>query len=105
MALGEVAGNIKGVNVTTRHDIDHDTHEFNSIFDILNASFVDYGITNQNKDDIQYSIQKTDRGIIAGGIKIIGFSNEINIDNQTYIPDNNSTIVKYDIVSSSSPNW
>lgn len=69
-----------------------------SIFDILHVKFVSTGITNQQDAQIQYSVQKTTMGDIAGGIKIVGFKNQIIIDNQTYIPDENSAIVKYNAV-------
>lgn len=68
---------------------------FSSIFDILNVKFQNSGFTDQQDESIQYSVQKTTIGDIAGGIKIVGFKNQIIIDNQTYIPDKNSTIVKY----------
>jgi len=78
---------------------------FTSLFDILNISFVDSGVTNQTEGDISYSVQKTDDGKIAGGIKIVGFKNQILINNHTYIPDNNSTIVKYEAVKTPSLNF
>jgi hypothetical protein len=71
---------------------------FENIFDILDTNLTNSGITNQTDDSIRYSIQKTTIGNIAGGVKIIGFRNQIVIDNTTYMPDNNSTIVKYDVV-------
>jgi hypothetical protein len=69
---------------------------FSSIFDILDTKFTDTGRTNQTADNIHYSIKKTENGIIAGGIKIIGFKDKVIIENETYIPDNNSVIVKTD---------
>jgi hypothetical protein len=71
---------------------------FSSIFDILNVDFQNSGYTNQQDESIQYSVQKTTEGDIAGGIKILGFRNQIIIDNKTYIPDENSAIVKYTAV-------
>lgn len=71
---------------------------FSSIFDILNMSFYDSAITNQSDDSIQYTVQKTTIGKIAGGVKIIGFRNQVVIDNRTYMQDNNSTIVKSEAI-------
>jgi hypothetical protein len=71
---------------------------FSSIFDILNMTFYDSAITNQSDDSIQYTIQKTTIGTIAGGVKVIGFRNQAVIDNQIYMQDNNSTIVKSEAV-------
>jgi hypothetical protein len=75
---------------------------FSSIFDILNQTFVDNGFTNQTANDIQYAVQQTEQGAIAGGIKIVGFSNVVNIDGVNYIPDNNSILVKYAAVKAPS---
>ena len=67
---------------------------FSSIFDILNTTLYYSAITGQSDDSIQYTVQKTTIGNIAGGVKIIGFRNQIVIDNRTYMQDKNSTIVK-----------
>jgi hypothetical protein len=71
---------------------------FTSIFDILNVNFQDSGITNQDDSKIVYSVQKNNVGNIAGGVKIVGFRNEVIIDNNTYMQDNNSTIVKSEAI-------
>ena len=71
---------------------------FSNIFDILNVNFQNSGYTNQQDESIQYSVQKTTVGDIAGDVKIVGFRNQIIIDNKTYIPDENSAIVKYTAV-------
>jgi hypothetical protein len=73
-----------------------------TILDIFNAQFYYTGITNQTDDKIQYTVIKNNQGNIAGGIKIVGFRNQIIIDNKTYISDKNSTIVKYDATMSNS---
>lgn len=71
---------------------------FSSIFDILDVKFQNSGFTNQQDESIPYSVSKTTMGNIAGGVKIIGFRNQVIIDNQTFIPDENSAIVKYTAV-------
>jgi hypothetical protein len=75
---------------------------FSTIFDALNLKYADNGFTNQTTDDIQYTVQQTEQGLIAGGIKIIGFSNVVNIDGVNYIPDNKSILVKYAAVKAPS---
>jgi hypothetical protein len=75
---------------------------FSSIFDALNLKYGDSGFTNQTANDIQYTVQQTEQGLIAGGIKIIGFSNVANIDGVSYIPDNKSILVKYSAVKAPS---
>jgi len=94
-----------GYSVENLPTVEHSEQIFSSIFDILNLNFSDTGRTEQKAEDIQYSLQKTDSGLIAGGIKIIGFKDLINIDNFSYIPDNKSILVKYDASASSSVNW
>ena len=89
----------------TNGTVDTDTHEFNDIFDILDVEFTDNGITNQPGAGIQYSVQQTEAGRIAGGIKIIGFRDLINIDNVSYIPNNDSVLVKYEVVKAPSYSW
>ena len=74
---------------------------FGSIFDILNINFQDSAITNQTDEQIQYTVQKTTSGNIAGGVKIVGFRNMVLINNTTYMQNNNSTIVKSEAVVAS----
>jgi len=97
-----MSGNVSYTNPPTK---EMSEKIFGSIFDILNQTFTDSGVTNQTTDDIHYTVQKTDSGMISGGIKIIGFRNIISIDDQSYVPDNNSTIVKYEAVKSLSLNF
>jgi len=78
---------------------------FDSIFDILEVEFTDSGTTNQTEEDIHYKVQKTESGRIAGGIKIIGFKDLINIDGVPYIPNNDSILVKYEAVKAPSFSW
>ncbi len=78
---------------------------FSSIFDILKVKTTSSGITKQTDEQIQYTVQNTEHGDVVGGIKIVGFKNKVTIDNQTYIPDDNSTIVKYSAAMSPSLNF
>lgn len=78
---------------------------FDSIFDILDVEFTESGRTEQIEDDIRYSVQKTESGRIAGGIKIVGFKDLVNIDGVPYIPDNDSVLVKYEVVKAPSFSW
>lgn len=78
---------------------------FSSIFDILDVDFTDTGLTNQTAEDIHYSVEKTESGRIAGGIKIIGFKDLIYIEGVPYIPNNESVLVKYEAVKAPSFSW
>lgn len=78
---------------------------FRSIFDILNVSFRDTGRTGQKAEDIPFSVQQTEQGAIAGGIKIMGFKDLINIEGVPYIPDNESILYKAAAVRAPSFNW
>lgn len=78
---------------------------FSSIFDILNIEFSDSGRTEQKAEDIPFSVQQTEQGAIAGGIKILGFKDLINIEGIPYIPDNESILYKAAAVRAPSFNW
>lgn len=78
---------------------------FSSIFDILDVKFTNTGRTNQTSEEIPYTIQETEQGRIAGGIKIIGFKDLIYIDGVPYIPGNDSVLVKYEAVKAPSFSW
>ena len=78
---------------------------FSSIFDILNMEFSDSGRTEQKAEDIPFSVQQTEQGAIMGGVKILGFKDLINIDNVSYIPDNESILYKAAAVRAPSFNW
>jgi len=79
---------------------DEEIQEFDDIFDILNVEFTDTGRTEQTADDIKLEVEKTTKGFVAGGIKIVGFKDQIILDNTTYIPDENSVLVKYKVIKS-----
>jgi hypothetical protein len=78
----------------TTPTIEQSEQIFSSVFDILKTTLYYSAITGQSDDSISYAVQQTKQGVIAGGIKIIGFRNQVVIDNKTYIQDNNSTIIK-----------
>jgi hypothetical protein len=92
-------GNYSYTNPPT---IEQSEQIFSSIFDALNLKYADSGFTNQTSNNIQYTVQQTEQGVIAGGIKIVGFSNVVNIDGVNYIPDNKSILVKYAAVKAPS---
>lgn len=101
--MGDIEGLYDGMEPMTDEELQE--FEFNSIFDILEVEFTDSGTTNQTEEDIHYKVQKTESGRIAGGIKIIGFKDLINIDGVPYIPDNDSILVKYEAVKAPSFSW
>lgn len=85
---------IGDISIDNQPSLELSEKVFSSIFDILNQSFTDSGITNQTEDQINFTVQPTEIGKISGGVKIVGFKDMIIIDNKSYIPDTNSTIVK-----------
>ena len=99
MGIPVVGNTVENVSVENPPTKEMSEKIFGSIFDILNTVFQDSAITNQTDDQIQYSVQKTTSGNIAGGVKIIGFRNTVLIDNITYMQDNNSTIVKSEAIT------
>ncbi len=93
------------ISVNNPPSIEMSEKVFSSIFDILGVEFTNTGRTNQTSEEIPYTIQETEHGRIAGGIKIIGFKDLIYIDGVPYIPDNNSVLVKYEAVKAPSFSW
>jgi len=71
---------------------------FSSIFDVLNTKFTGSGKTEQKAEDFNYTVIETEKGKVAGGIKILGFNNWIKIDNESYISSPKDAIVKTSIV-------
>lgn len=96
---------IGDISIDNQPTVEMTEKVFDSIFDILEVEFTDSGTTNQTEDDIHYKVQKTESGRIAGGIKIIGFKDLINIDGVPYIPQNDSILVKYEAVKAPSFSW
>jgi hypothetical protein len=79
--------------------------KMDDIFDILKMNFSGTGRTEQTADNIPYLVQETEQGRIAGGIKILGFKDLINIEGVPYIPDNESILYKAVAVRAPSFNW
>lgn len=77
---------------------------FSNIFDILDVDFSESAKTNQTADSINYTVQQTPKGKIAGGIKIIGFKDIAVIDNQQYIESNESILIKSSVIRNPSLN-
>ena len=73
---------------------------FDSIFDILDLKFTNSGRNEQTADDIDIEIEERTKGLIYGGMKIVGFSDVIYIDGIPYIPDENAILMKYKIIQS-----
>lgn len=100
--LGIPVGDISVDNPPT---VEMSEKVFSSIFDVLDVKFTGTGKTNQTSEEIPYTIQETEQGRIAGGIKIIGFKDVIYIDGVPYIPDNDSVLIKYNAVKAPSFEW
>lgn len=83
------------------------SHEvFDSIFDILNIKYTFSGVSTESSTKINYEIKETEMGKIAGGLKIVGFSNTTIIDGKTYISSPEDIIVKSSVIKNPSlQNW
>jgi hypothetical protein len=80
--------------------IDHDISQFDNIFDILDLEFSTSGRTGQTAEDIDIEIEEHTKGLIYGGLKIVGFADVVYIDGVPYIPDENAILVKYKVIQS-----
>lgn len=93
--MGIVQSNVSYINPPTK---EMSEKIFSSIFDVLDLTFKDTGRTNQTEAQINYTVIETPNGKISGGIKIVGFKDMIKINDTSYIPDSNSTLIKYSAV-------
>jgi hypothetical protein len=99
--LGIPVGDISVYNPPT---VEMSENVFSSIFNILDVDFAESAKTNQTADSINYTVQQTPKGKIAGGIKIIGFKDIAVIDNQQYIESNESILIKSSVIRNPSLN-
>ena len=67
---------------------------FDSIFDILEVEFANSGRTDQKAEDLPLQVVKKEKGIIAGGVKIVGFKDVIVLDDISYIPGEEAVLVQ-----------
>ncbi len=74
---------------------------FKNILNILNYKFYNDGYTGQDPGDIPIKINRTEKGLIAGGIAVVGFQDAVNIDNKTFVENMDSYIVKSSVIYSS----
>lgn len=91
---------IGDISMTNPPSIELSEHVFSNIHKILNFKFYDSGFTGQAAESIPYEIRGEDKGLLRGGISVIGFKNSITIDNKTYVPDNESYIIKSNVIVS-----
>ncbi len=94
MELGKIAP------TNTSGTIDTDQHEiiFDDIFDVFKITFSDNGRTGQTAEDIPLQVAEKNSGIIAGGLKIVGFKDRIVIDNVSYIPDDQAVLIQTKVI-------
>ena len=71
---------------------------FDSIFDILDVEFTESGRTGQVADDFPLQVVEKESGIIAGGVKIIGFKDKIVLDNVSYIPGKDAILIQSKVI-------
>ncbi len=95
ISVGDISRNISYDNPPT---VKMSERIFSNIFDILDLDFSESAKTNQTADTINYTVQETPKGKIAGGIKIVGFKDVAVIDNQQYIESNESILIKSSVV-------
>ncbi len=73
---------------------------FDSIFDILDVEFTNSGRTDQKAEDLPLQVVEKEKGIIAGGVKIVGFKDVIVLDNISYIPGEEAVLVQSKAIKS-----
>ena len=73
---------------------------FDSIFDILEVEFTNSGRTEQTAEDLPLQVVDKEKGIIAGGVKIVGFKDVIVLDNISYIPGEEAVLVQSKVIKS-----
>lgn len=95
ISVGDISRNISYDNPPT---VEMSERIFSNIFDILDLDFSESAKTNQTADTINYTVQETPKGKIAGGIKIVGFKDVAVIDNQQYIESNESILIKSSVI-------
>ena len=73
---------------------------FDSIFDILEVEFTNSGRTEQTAEDLPLQVVDKEKGIIAGGVKIVGFKDVTVLDNISYIPGEEAVLVQSKVIKS-----
>lgn len=94
--MGDIEGLYNGMEPMTEEEIEE--FEFNSIFDVLEMKFTDSGRTDQTAEDVPLQVAEKSSGIIAGGVKIVGFKDRIVIDNVSYIPDDQAVMAQTKVI-------
>lgn len=85
--------------------IEQSEEVFNTIYSILgieNTKFVESGITNQTADEIKYKVIETEKGKVAGGVKIVGWGNKIRYKGIEYVSSPEDALIKFSVVKNPS---
>lgn len=88
------------ISVNNPPSIEMSEKVFSSIFDILEVEFTDTGRTDQKAEDLPLQVVDKEKGIIAGGVKIVGFKDVIVLDNISYIPGEEAVLVQSKAIKS-----
>lgn len=86
------------ISVNNPPSIEMSEKVFSSIFDILDVEFTESGRTWQVADDFPLRVVEKESGIIAGGVKIIGFRDKIVLDNVSYIPGKDAILIQSKVI-------
>lgn len=98
--LADMGIPIEGIDYNNMPTKEMSEKVFDSIFDILEVEFTDTGRTDQKAEDLPLQVVEKEKGIIAGGVKIVGFKDVIVLDNISYIPGEEAILVQSKAIKS-----
>ncbi len=73
---------------------------FSNVLNILKLKFYNDGHTGQDPEDIPVTVERTERGLLSGGIAVVGFEDSVNINGVPYVENNDSYIIKSSVIYS-----
>jgi hypothetical protein len=91
---------IGDISIDNQPTVEMTENVFDSIFDILDVEFTNSGRTDQKAEDLPLQVVDKEKGIIAGGVKIVGFKDVIVLDNISYIPGEEAVLVQSKAIKS-----
>ncbi len=96
--LADMGIPLEGIDFNNMPSKEMSEKVFDSIFDILEWEFTDSGRTDQTAEDVPLQVAEKSSGIIAGGVKIVGFKDRIVLDNVSYIPDDQAVLAQTKVI-------
>jgi hypothetical protein len=91
---------IGDISIDNQPTVEMTENVFDSIFDILDVEFTNSGRTDQKAEDLPLQVVDKEKGIIAGGVKIVGFKDVIVLDDISYIPGEEAVLVQSKAIKS-----